>query len=105
MSLVVKVAYLDMCKCGEYGQFVLADGTKGLEFCSKEKANEELAKIRDDKSITKEEFIFLTHQISESHLSYSEKNANLLTRIVCELSNDMKHLCADREEPKSKYVM
>ena len=96
---------MSMCECGRHGQFVLADGTKSPEFCSKEKAREELKKLHDDKSVTDLEFKFLKDQISEAtRLSSTDEGANILTQLMCEITNSIPR-CEDQPEKKNEYVM
>ncbi len=105
MSLISSVAFLDMCECGRHGQFVLVDGTKSPEFCSKEKAREELKKLHDDKTITDLEFKFLKDQISDSpRLASTDERANILTQLACEIANSIPY-CEEQSEKKKEYVM
>src|ERR1035437_2754905 len=105
MRLIISVAFLSMCECGRHGQFVLVDGTKSPEFCSKEKAREELKKLHNDKSVTDLEFKFLKNQISEAtRLSSTDDGANILTQLVCEIANSIPR-CEEQQEQENKYVM
>ena len=96
---------MNLCGCGRHGHFVLASGAVGSEFCSKEKALEELEKLYSSKSITKIEFGFLKSQISDaSRLSPTDEHANMFTRITCEITNIEKSF-RDEPEPDNKYIM
>ncbi|MFH0804066.1 MAG: hypothetical protein V1896_00495 [Candidatus Zambryskibacteria bacterium] len=104
MSLIQKVAYLEMCDCGQHGKIVLANGVELPEFFSKQVALMELEKLFGDELITELEFKFLRNQVS--NLSGLPENADLPDLIICGLTaGQMGHDSTEDNEPPPKYVM
>lgn len=85
MSLIKIAVYVSMCKCKLHGEFVLPDGTKSLEFYSKETAFAELQKLKDGKKVSDFEFTFLRNQIVDSSLCNREFNVNIFAKLACQI--------------------
>ncbi|GEM_PF-4398333 len=107
MSLVIRAAYLDICRCGEHGKIVLADGTIGPEFCSKQAAQDELKRLYGEKLVTEPEFRFLKEEISNlPRLPSTDKQINHLGLIACDFLTALRKSHDPMEQsPPNKYVM
>ena len=83
--MILKPTVLQLCKtCGEHGHFRFPDGAKGSEFCSKEDASSELARLREEGKVTREEQIFLADCIGKARsLVETPSEAGGIVQLVC----------------------
>jgi len=105
MSLIMAVAYLNLCECGKHGNIVFADGSKTQNFCSKEVARQELEKGLEEKKLTQLEADVVKSQLDQAcKLASSEASASLVASLVSELEN-FTASCLEGTETNHPWVM
>lgn len=98
-------AYLKLCECGRHGHFVLSNGTRSQEFCSREAAREELENQKEAGQVTTEEVVFLRDSINKAdRLVASDADANSLTLFACHLANEAVDAEEDNDLPPQYTV-
>ena len=107
MSLIQIPAFAIFCsKCGKHGNIVLADGTVGKEFFSKDGARKQLDELCKKSLLTEHEFKFLSSQISDSDMDMKD---DPLVRIMNDIEALHQELMPGSDAPKDEvppgYVM
>jgi hypothetical protein len=89
-TMIVIPTYLQMCeRCGKHGHFVFPDGTKSVEFCTREDVLGELFVYLAEQKISNEEFKFLTTCIFDSQIE-ADEFVHPLARVACSIFNEME---------------